>query len=75
MGAGRWRYIEAAVRELRERGVVFEDVDVPGRETATDIADVEGNHPSKGGIGERAAGVRDSEGNLLGMGQRLASGR
>ena len=63
--------IEAAVRELRERGVVFEEVDVPGLETVDGIATVEGNYPSKGGAGERAAWFRDSEGNLLGMGQRL----
>jgi tRNA-Thr(GGU) m(6)t(6)A37 methyltransferase TsaA len=63
--------IEAAVRELRERGVVFEEVDVPGLRTRDGIADVEGNYPSKGGVGERAAWFRDSEGNLLGMGQRL----
>ncbi|HEY6780305.1 MAG TPA: tRNA (N6-threonylcarbamoyladenosine(37)-N6)-methyltransferase TrmO [Thermoleophilaceae bacterium] len=63
--------VEAAVRELRERGVVFETVDVPGLKTVDGIADVEGNYPSKGGVGERAAWFRDSEGNLLGMGQRL----
>jgi tRNA-Thr(GGU) m(6)t(6)A37 methyltransferase TsaA len=63
--------IEAAVRELHERGVVFEDVDVPGLRTRDGIADVEGNYPSKGGRGERAAWFRDSEGNLLGMGQRV----
>ena len=31
---------------------------------------VEGNHPSAG-IGERAAWFRDSEGNLLGIGQAI----
>ncbi len=62
--------VEAAVAELRERGVVFEEVDVPGLRTVDGIAEVEGNYPSKGGVGERAAWFRDSEGNLIGMGQR-----
>ncbi len=63
--------IDAAVAELRERGVVFEEVDVPGLRTVDGIAEVEGNYPSKGGVGERAAWFKDSEGNLIGMGQRL----
>ena len=63
--------IEAAVAELRARGVEFEEVDVPGLETVDGIAEVEGNYPSKNSSGERAAWFRDSEGNLLGMGQRL----
>jgi catechol 2,3-dioxygenase-like lactoylglutathione lyase family enzyme len=61
--------IEAVVEELRRRGVVFEEVDVPGLRTVNGIAEVEGNYPSAGGIGERAAWFRDSEGNLLGIGQ------
>ena len=60
--------IEATVRELRARGVVFEEYDVPGLETVDGIADIEGNYPSKGS-GERAAWFRDSEGNMLGIGQ------
>jgi catechol 2,3-dioxygenase-like lactoylglutathione lyase family enzyme len=63
--------IEATVRELRERGVLFEELDVPGLRTVDGIAAVEGNYPSKGGVGERAAWFRDSEGNLLGIGQRI----
>jgi catechol 2,3-dioxygenase-like lactoylglutathione lyase family enzyme len=61
--------IATTVAELRRRGVVFEEVDVPGLKTVDGIADVEGNYPSRGGIGERAAWFRDSEGNLLGIGQ------
>jgi len=61
--------IEAAVHHLRSRGVVFEEVDVPGLRTVDGIAEVEGNYPSSGGVGERAAWFRDSEGNLLGIGQ------
>jgi catechol 2,3-dioxygenase-like lactoylglutathione lyase family enzyme len=61
--------IEATVSELKARGVVFEEVDVPGLKTVDGMADVEGNYPSKGGKGERAAWFRDSEGNMLGIGQ------
>jgi catechol 2,3-dioxygenase-like lactoylglutathione lyase family enzyme len=60
--------IDAVVTELRGRGVVFEEVDVPGLRTVDGIADVEGNYPSKG-VGERGAWFRDSEGNLIGIGQ------
>ena len=63
--------IEATVGELRERGVAFEEYDLPGLKTVAGIAEVEGNYPSKGGIGERAAWFRDSEGNMLGIGQRI----
>jgi catechol 2,3-dioxygenase-like lactoylglutathione lyase family enzyme len=61
--------IEATVRELRRRGVRFEEVDVPGLRTVDGIAEVDGNYPSTGASGERAAWFRDSEGNLLGIGQ------
>lgn len=61
--------IEGLVSELRRRGVVIEDVDVPGLRTKDGIAEVEGNYPSKGARGERAAWFRDSEGNLLGVGE------
>jgi catechol 2,3-dioxygenase-like lactoylglutathione lyase family enzyme len=63
--------IEATVSELRARGVAFEEVDVPGLKTVDGMADVEGNYPSKGGKGERAAWFRDSEGNMLGIGQPI----
>jgi catechol 2,3-dioxygenase-like lactoylglutathione lyase family enzyme len=63
--------IEAVVDQLRSRGVVFEEVDVPGMKTVDGVATVEGNYPSAGGIGERAAWFKDSEGNLLGIGQPL----
>lgn len=62
--------IEATVRELRARGVVFEEYDLPGLETVDGIADIEGTYPSKG-TGERAAWFRDSEGNVLGVGQPI----
>ena len=60
--------IDAAVAELRQRGVVFEEYDIPGLTTVGGIADIEGNYPSKG-TGERGAWFRDSEGNMLGIGQ------
>lgn len=60
--------IEATVRELRARGVEFEEYDLPGLKTVDGIAEITGNYPSKG-IGERGAWFRDSEGNLLGIGQ------
>jgi hypothetical protein len=56
--------IEAVVAELRRRGVVFEEYDF----TVNGIADIDGNYPSAG-TGERGAWFRDSEGNLLGIGQ------
>jgi hypothetical protein len=61
--------IEATVAELKARGVVFEDVDVPGLQTVDGIADIDGNYPSKRATGERGAWFRDSEGNMLGIGQ------
>jgi catechol 2,3-dioxygenase-like lactoylglutathione lyase family enzyme len=64
--------IEATVRELRSRGVVFEEYDVPGLKTVDGIAEIEGNYPSKG-TGERGAWFRDSEGNMLGIGQPVGN--
>ena len=64
--------IEATVRELRSRGVIFEEYDLPGLRTVDGIADIEGNYPSKGS-GERGAWFRDSEGNMLGIGQPVRS--
>ena len=64
--------LEQVVSDLRGRGVVLEGYDLPGLSTREGIAEVDGNYPSKGGIGERAAWFKDSEGNLLGIGQRIA---
>jgi catechol 2,3-dioxygenase-like lactoylglutathione lyase family enzyme len=60
--------IEAVVAELKRRGVVFEEYDLPGLTTVDGIADIAGNYPHKG-TGERGAWFYDSEGNLLGVGQ------
>ncbi|MGY4466864.1 hypothetical protein ACVWWK_002546 [Bradyrhizobium sp. LB9.1b] len=64
--------IEATVRELRARGVEFETYDLPGLKTVDGITDIAGNYASKS-IGERGAWFRDSEGNLLGIGQPVRS--
>ena len=60
--------IEATVAALRARGVVFEEYDAPRLKTQNGIADIDGNYPSKG-VGERGAWFKDSEGNLLSLGQ------
>ena len=60
--------IESSVEQLRSRGVVFEEFDLPGLTTVGGIAEVEGQYPSKGSA-ERAAWFRDSEGNLLAIGE------
>jgi hypothetical protein len=52
--------IETAVAELRSRGVVFEEYDLPGLKTVDGIAEI---------AGERGAWFKDSEGNLLAIGQ------
>jgi catechol 2,3-dioxygenase-like lactoylglutathione lyase family enzyme len=67
--------LKATVAELKQRGVVFEEVKVPGLETVDGIAEVEGNYPSKGGHGELAAWFRDLDGNMLGIGQPLSRPR
>jgi catechol 2,3-dioxygenase-like lactoylglutathione lyase family enzyme len=61
--------IEATVTELQARGVVFEEYQSPGLTTVNGIATVAGNYPSKGGRGERGAWFKDSEGNLLSLGE------
>ena len=66
--------IDATVAYLRDRGVVFEEFDVPGLTTEDGMAEVSGNYPSKGGVGERAAWFKDSEGNLLEIGQPIRRG-
>lgn len=63
--------IEATVAALKERGVEFEEVDAPGLRTVKGIADVSDNYPSKDASGERAAWFRDSENNMLGIGEAV----
>src|SRR4029450_1178729 len=47
-------HIVAVVAELRRRGVVFEQVDLPGLQTVDGIAEGEGNYPSAGAGGAAA---------------------
>jgi catechol 2,3-dioxygenase-like lactoylglutathione lyase family enzyme len=56
--------LEATVAGLRARGVVFEEYDG----AVNGIMEIEGYYPSKG-RGERAVWFRDSEGNMLGIGE------
>ena len=51
--------IDLAVDQLRQRSVEFDG----------DIVDVDGSYPSTGASGERGTWFRDSEGNLIGLGQ------
>jgi catechol 2,3-dioxygenase-like lactoylglutathione lyase family enzyme len=61
--------IDDTVADLRARGVEFESFDIAGFEVEDDIiVVVPNNYPSKGN-GERGAFFRDSEGNLLALGQ------
>ena len=62
--------IVGTVTELLRRGVIFEEVDLPGPKTVDSIAEVAGNYPSKGS-GERAAWFRGSEANMLGIGEPI----
>lgn len=65
--------IAATVATLRARGVVFEEYDIPGLSTVEGVAEIAGNYPSKGSAGERGAWFKDSEGNLLAIGQPLGA--
>jgi predicted enzyme related to lactoylglutathione lyase len=54
--------IAAEVAELKARGVVFEEYDMPGIKTVNGIAT---------GGGARTAWFKDSEGNILAVSQRM----
>jgi catechol 2,3-dioxygenase-like lactoylglutathione lyase family enzyme len=62
--------IEAVVADLRSRGVVFETFDLPGFDVEDGLVRVADNYPSKG-VGERGIWFRDSEGNLIALGQPM----
>lgn len=62
--------MRATAAALRARGVTFEDYDLPGLRTENGIATIAGQYPSKG-TGETGGWFRDSEGNLIGVGQVL----
>ena len=55
--------VEAEVAELRSRGVVFEEYDMPGLKTVNGIATAGGT---------KAAWFTDSEGNIMALIQTLA---
>ncbi|MGA4542544.1 VOC family protein [Uniformispora flossi] len=55
--------LDAAMKDLRGRGVVFEDYDFPGLKTVNGVAE-----SPEGG---RAAWFRDSEGNVLCVAQGM----
>jgi catechol 2,3-dioxygenase-like lactoylglutathione lyase family enzyme len=54
--------IETTVSELQARGVVFEEYDYPELKTLNGIAEIEG---------EKAAWFKDTEGNLLSLGETM----
>lgn len=65
LAAFRVTDIEAAVEELKGKGVTFEQYDFPGLKTdEKGIATLESE-------GEKAAWFKDPDGNILGIGQSL----
>jgi catechol 2,3-dioxygenase-like lactoylglutathione lyase family enzyme len=52
--------LKKAVEELRGRGVVFEEYDMPGLKTVNGIAEIEG---------VKGAWFKDPDGNILAIGQ------
>jgi catechol 2,3-dioxygenase-like lactoylglutathione lyase family enzyme len=52
--------LDKEMKELRQKGIAFEDYDLPGLKTVNGVADMDG---------ERAAWFKDSEGNILSLGQ------
>jgi predicted enzyme related to lactoylglutathione lyase len=55
--------VAAEVAELKARGVVFEEYDLPGIKTVNSIAT---------GGGAKTAWFKDSEGNILAVSQRIS---
>src|SRR6266496_951800 len=53
--------LDAAVKELRDRGIVFEEYDMPGLKTVDGIAEIQG---------VRGAWFKDPDGNILSVGER-----
>jgi predicted enzyme related to lactoylglutathione lyase len=56
--------VETEVAELKARGVVFEEYDVPGFKTVNSIMT---------GGGAKTAWFKDTEGNILAVSQRISS--
>jgi len=53
--------VEKTVKELRDRGVTFEEYDFPGLKTVDGIAEIQG---------ARGAWFKDLDGNILSIGER-----
>jgi catechol 2,3-dioxygenase-like lactoylglutathione lyase family enzyme len=53
--------LEAAMKELRDRGITFEEYDFPGLKTVDGIAEIQG---------ARGSWFKDPEGNILALGQQ-----
>jgi catechol 2,3-dioxygenase-like lactoylglutathione lyase family enzyme len=53
--------VEEAVKELRDRGVTFEEYDMPGLKTIDGIAEIQGI---------KGAWFKDPDGNILSVGER-----
>jgi predicted enzyme related to lactoylglutathione lyase len=58
--------VMATVNELKKSGVKFEDYDFPGLKTKDGIADMEGS---------KSAWFKDSEGNLISIGDQMRARR
>jgi len=56
--------IDAEMKELRSKGVKFEEYDMPGLKTVNGIAKMDGD--------VKAAWFKDTEGNILALGQSKA---
>ena len=56
--------VAAEVAELKGRGVIFEEYDMPGIKMQNSIAS---------GVGSKPAWFKDSEGNVLAVSQRVSS--
>ena len=54
--------VETAVKELRDRGIVFEEYDMPGLKTVDGIAEFDG---------VKGAWFKDPDGNLISVGERM----
>ena len=52
--------VDAAVKELRDRGVTFEEYDMPGLKTVDGIAEIQG---------VKGAWFKDPDGNILSVGE------
>ena len=61
--------LDRAVADLRERGLEFEHFEFGDLEVNDDIVTVPGYYASKPPTGERGIWFKDSEGNLIGLGE------